>query len=112
VRPQVTIWFHQPQALVDLSGGSLRIERKFAELVGLPVRMLERYPGSAVSWENSELPGTTAFVVELPPGPLGSTAITRYSNAVLTLGEERVARPMGAGASHSCCRGSSGPPAG
>jgi protein MpaA len=104
VRPQITIWFHQPQALVDLSGGNPRIERKFAELVRLPVRMLERYHGSAVSWENSELPGTTAFVVELPPGPLGSTAITRYSNAVLALGEEQIARPMGAGASHSWSR--------
>ena len=36
VRPQITIWFHQPQALVDLSGGNPRIERKFAQLVGLP----------------------------------------------------------------------------
>src|SRR5262249_11021406 len=50
VRPQVTIWFHQPQTLVDLSGGDLRIERKFARLVGLPVRRLIRYPGSAINW--------------------------------------------------------------
>lgn len=89
VRPQITIWFHQPQTLVDLSGGNPRIERKFAQLVGLPVRMLQRYPGSAVSWGNSQLPRTTAFVVELPPGALGSAAVTRYSNAVLALANPR-----------------------
>jgi protein MpaA len=68
VRPQITIWFHQPQTLVDLSGGNPRIERKFAQLVGLPVRMLERYPGSAVSWGNSRLPGTTASSSSCRPG--------------------------------------------
>jgi hypothetical protein len=89
VRPHITIWFHQPQALVDFSGGNPRIERRFAQLVGLPVQMLERYPGSAVSWGNSRLPGTTAFVVELPPGPLSSAAVARYSHAVLTLANPR-----------------------
>lgn len=89
VRPQITIWFHQPQALVDLSGGNPRVEREFAQLVGLPVRMLQRYPGSAVSWGNSQLPGTTAFVVELAPGPLSSTAVARYTNAALTLANPR-----------------------
>ncbi len=85
VRPQVSIWFHQPQTLVDLSGGNPAIEHAFAELVGLPVKRLERYPGSAVSWENALLPGSTAFVVELPPGSLTKTAIKRYTNAVLAL---------------------------
>ena len=85
VRPQITIWFHQPQALVDLSGGNPRIERKFAQLVGMSVRELERYPGSAVSWGNSRMPGTTAFVVELPPGSLTTRAVTRYAEAVLVL---------------------------
>jgi protein MpaA len=85
VRPQITIWFHQPAALVDLSGGNPRIERRFAALVGLPVIRLQRYPGSAVNWSNAQLPGTTAFVVELPPGPLSRAAVARYSKAVLVL---------------------------
>jgi hypothetical protein len=38
-----------------------------------------------VSWENSVLPGTTAFVVELPPGPLSKAAVARYAHAVLML---------------------------
>src|SRR5947209_4903735 len=43
VRPRISIWFHQHQDLVDLSGGDPRIERKFARLVGLPVMRLTRY---------------------------------------------------------------------
>jgi protein MpaA len=85
VRPRISIWFHQHQDLVDLSAGDPRIERRFASLVGLPVMQLTRYPGSAVSWENSVLPGTTAFVVELPGGSLSRASVTRYVNAVLTL---------------------------
>ena len=85
VRPRITIWFHQHADLVDLSGGDPRIERRFASLVGLPVERLTRYPGSAVSWENSVLPGTTAFVVELPASSLSGNAVTRYVHAILTL---------------------------
>ena len=47
LRPRVTIWFHQPLALVDRSGGSedLRIERRFARLSGLPLRRIPPLPG-------------------------------------------------------------------
>jgi protein MpaA len=85
VRPRITIWFHQHANLVDLSGGDPRIERRFASLVGLPVVRLARYPGSAASWSNSVLRGTTAFVVELPAGSLSRASVTRYAHAVLTL---------------------------
>src|SRR5947209_4631206 len=37
LRPTVSIWFHQPYGLVDESGGDLRLERRFALLVGLPL---------------------------------------------------------------------------
>jgi len=83
VRPSISIWFHQPLGVVDLSGGSAALERDFAHLVGLPVTRLTRYPGSAAGWENHRFPGTTAFVVELPPGPLSHAATARYADAVL-----------------------------
>ena len=85
LRPRVTIWFHQPLGLVDESGGSLAIERSYAEDVGLPLRRLPRYHGSATSWQNARLPGSTAFVVELPGGPLAATAVARQRDAVLAL---------------------------
>jgi murein peptide amidase A len=87
VRPAITIWFHQPEGLVDLSGGNAAVERRFARLVELPVLRLTRYPGSAVGWENWRMPGTTAFVVELPPGRLSPPAVRRYASAVLQLAD-------------------------
>jgi len=89
VRPGISIWFHQHERVVDESGGDLAIERRFSKLVGLPLRRLPREPGSAVGWENHRLPGTTAFVVELPAGSLSSAAADRYARAVLALPDRR-----------------------
>jgi murein peptide amidase A len=82
-RPRVTIWFHQPLGVVDESGGSVAIERRYAALTGLPLRRRPRYPGSSASWQNHRLPGTTAFVVELPPGKPSSASASRYAHAAL-----------------------------
>jgi murein peptide amidase A len=82
LRPRITIWFHQPLGLVDESGGNPMIERRFAHLAGLPLRRLTRYPGSAVGWQDHQLPGTTAFVVELPPGRPSPAEVTRWATAV------------------------------
>jgi protein MpaA len=85
LRPVVTIWFHQPLGLVDRSSGDAAVEDWFAALVGLPVRQLVRYPGSVPTWQNHRFTGTTAFVVELPPGQLTARASARYARAVLRL---------------------------
>jgi protein MpaA len=82
LRPRIAIWFHQPLGLVDESGGSPAVERRFARLSGLPLKRLTRYPGSAVGWQNHRLPGTTAFVVELPAGRVQPAAVRRYVRAV------------------------------
>ena len=82
VHPRVTIWFHQPLGVVDASGGSLRVEQRFANRVGLPVRQLPRYRGSAASWQNHQSSSSTAFVVELPSGVLSDTTVERYAHAV------------------------------
>ncbi len=87
LRPDLTIWFHQPFGLVDRSGGDPAVERRFADLVGLPLVDLSRPPGSASSWQNRVLPGSTAFVVELPR-VVGAPLIGRASRAVRTLASE------------------------
>ena len=66
LRPTVSVWFHQPVGVVDESGGSVAVETRFSQVLGLPLRRLERYHGSATSWENVTFPATSAFVVELP----------------------------------------------
>jgi protein MpaA len=85
LRPQVTIFFHQPLGLVDESGGDARVERRFARLSGLPLRRLPRYRGSAVGWQDHRLPASTAFVVELPPGRLTPPRTARLAQAVIAL---------------------------
>ncbi len=85
VRPQITIWFHQPLAVVDESGGNLGIERSFARMVGLPLTRLERYRGSAASWQDYRMRGSTAFVVELPPGRLSATLEAQANSAIRRL---------------------------
>jgi murein peptide amidase A len=87
VRPRISIWFHQPLGLVDRSGGSPVVERRFSHLSGLPLRQLTRYPGSAVGWEDHVLKTSTAFVVELPRGRLSARASRRLARAVVALSQ-------------------------
>jgi len=86
--PDVTIWFHQPFGLVDRPEGNPFAARRFAELIGLPlVRLPGPYPGSASRWQNHRLPGTTAFVVELPR-QVNSLLVEQGTAAVLELARE------------------------
>jgi len=88
VQPDLTIWFHQPFGIVDRSGGDPFVERRFSELIGLPlVRLHGRYPGSATRWQNHTFPGTTAFVTELPASVSGAL-VGRAAAAVRTLAAE------------------------
>jgi protein MpaA len=85
-RPQISIWFHQPFGLVDLSGGSAALERRFARLAGLPARRLAPLPGTATRWENFTFPHTTSFVVEMPAGRIRAQTAHAVAEAVLELG--------------------------
>src|SRR4029450_7597453 len=84
IEPDITIWFHQPLALVDASG-DLTIERRYARLVGLPLVYLGRLHGTATSWQQHVLRGTEAFVVELPGGVIRPRRARRFANAVYRL---------------------------
>jgi protein MpaA len=82
IKPRLSIWFHQPLGVTDRSGGDARLERRFAALSGLPLRRLQRYPGSITSWQNFSMRVGTAFVVELPAGAPSAHAVRRYTHAV------------------------------
>jgi N-acetylmuramoyl-L-alanine amidase len=92
LRPEITVWLHQPFALVDRSGGDVAVERRFARLARLPLRRIPPYPGTATRWQNHRLPGTTAFVVELPPGRIDRASVHRYSAALASLARWSVRR--------------------
>ena len=89
LQPRLTIWFHQHLDLVWASGGNRRVERAFARVSGLPYRPMPQLPGSAISWQNNTLPGTTAFAAELPAGKPGPKAVARYVRAVLAAARTR-----------------------
>ena len=83
IHPLVSVWFHQHLDLVWASGGNLRVERRFAQVSGLPYRRLPPLAGSAIDWQNHALPGTTAFAAELPAGWPSPAAVARYARAVI-----------------------------
>ncbi|MEA2266778.1 MAG: murein peptide amidase, partial [Solirubrobacteraceae bacterium] len=85
LHPAITIWYHQHAALVDDSGGSRAIERAYADRVGLPLRPYGTVPGSITRWQDATYRRDTAFVVELPAGPLSRAAVARHTNAVVAL---------------------------
>jgi protein MpaA len=85
LRPSVTIWFHQPQALVRAWGQSIPAARRYARLAGMRFRAIRWPHGSAPNWQNHRFRGAGSFVVELPPGPLTPRAANRQARAVLAL---------------------------
>lgn len=85
ITPDITIWFHQPLALVDESGGNVKVERRYSRLVRLPLENVGRKPGSVTRWQNHEYRGTTAFVVELPGGALPADRVRTCARAVFQL---------------------------
>jgi protein MpaA len=96
LRPAVTIWYHQPYgfAFPPGPGGDIGVVRDYARLTGYAIRNTRGivYTGTATMWEGATVPGSTAFVVELPAGRQPRRTITRHARAAL-----RVAR-LGRGA--------------
>jgi protein MpaA len=86
LRPNVTVWYHQHLALVTREpGGDLGLERRYAELAGLPLRWLGGFSGSVAAWQNATFPGTAAFVVELPAGRLTPAEVERHVRALVAI---------------------------
>jgi protein MpaA len=99
IKPAVTIWYHQHEDLVDMAGGDRGVARRYAHLAHLRATCLPFLPGTASGWSNHEFPRTTSFVVELPAGPVGSTALAAHLRAVraMELGQRVGARTSCAG---------------
>ena len=85
LRPDVTIWFHQPQGLVRAWGRSVAIAKRYARLSGMRFARLRRPPGAATAWQAGTMPASRAFVVELPPGELGLRETGPHALAILRL---------------------------
>jgi murein endopeptidase len=80
IRPAVSVWFHQPQAVVRAYGASVPVARRFARAAEARYRTLVWPPGSAARWQNGR--GERSFVVELGPGRVPPRTVTRYVRAL------------------------------
>ena len=70
----------------------------YADLAGLAATCLPFLPGTAPSWSNHTFSATTAFVVELPAGPVASGALARHLRALRGVERgERVGSRAGCG---------------
>jgi hypothetical protein len=87
IRPEVTIWFHQPQALVRAWGPSISVARRYAVLAGERYRSIRWPNATAPNWQNHRFPGAASFVVELPAGELSDPEARRHVDAILGLAE-------------------------
>jgi protein MpaA len=85
LRPDVTIWFHQPQAVVRAWGRSRGTARRYARLAGARYRSLPWPVGAATRWQNGL--GQISFVVELAAGALTDARAERHARAVLRVGD-------------------------
>jgi protein MpaA len=88
VAPAVTIWFHQHRAarpLVRAWGRSAPAGRLLADLAQIPFRLLPWPAGTAPNWQNHHFPGSSSYVVELPPGPLAPGLRSRLNDAIIRI---------------------------
>jgi murein peptide amidase A len=82
IKPTVTVWYHQAEDLVDMSGGDRGVARRYARVAQMRATCLPFLPGTATAWSNHDFPGTAAFVVELPSGAVSRSALRNQLRAV------------------------------
>ena len=90
LRPDLSIWYHQPWGAVLACHGNPRIAVEYARLVGMRTSCRGAgLRGTAISWETNTIPGSSAFVVEMPPGKTSGHSATRQARGALTVAEGR-----------------------
>src|SRR5262245_11660784 len=88
IRPDLSVWYHQPWGAVLACHGSPRIAVGYARLVGMRTSCRGAgLRGTAISWETHVVPGSSAFVVELPAGKIGTRPARHHAHAALTVAE-------------------------
>jgi murein peptide amidase A len=90
LRPDLSIWYHQPWGAVLACHGSPRVAVEYARLVAMRTSCRGKgLRGTAITWETHTFPGSSAFVVEMPPGRISGRTATRQARAAVTIAEGR-----------------------
>jgi protein MpaA len=90
IRPDLSVWYHQPWGAVLACRGRPSVAVHYAKLVRMGTSCRgEGLRGTAISWETHAFPGSSAFVVEMPPGGISAGGADRQARAALTVAEGR-----------------------
>ena len=88
IRPDVSVWYHQPWGAVLACKGKPKLAARYAKLVKMRGSCRGKgLRGTAISWENAEV-GGTAFVVEFPKGSVSQRTAQRHARAVATIADD------------------------
>jgi protein MpaA len=88
IRPDLSVWYHQPWGAVLACRGRPPIAAEYAKLVGMHTSCRGKgLHGTAITWETHAIPGSAAFVVEMPPGRISGASADRQAQAALTVAE-------------------------
>lgn|SRR4249919_1485046 len=90
IRPDLSIWYHQPWGAVLACRGRPPIAAEYAKLVGMTTSCRGKgLHGTAITWEMHTFPGSAAFVVEMPSGAISGGSADRQARAALSVAEGR-----------------------
>ena len=88
IRPDLSIWYHQPWGAVLACRGRPHIAAHYAKLVGMRTSCRGKgLRGTAISWETHAFPGSAAFVVEMPGGSIAAATAVRQARGALAVAE-------------------------
>ena len=91
VQPMVGLWYHQDANVISLGGARKEIPTAYGLLVGLEpgtVPCSQLCTGTAGTFANKAVPGSTNFLVELPASDqVDAAMIRRHAEAVLTVAQ-------------------------
>jgi N-acetylmuramoyl-L-alanine amidase len=86
IRPDLSVWYHQPWGAVVACHGKPRIAYRYAKLARMATTCQGKgLPGTAVSWQTHAFPGSSAFVVEFGSGRPSGRAIRRNARAAVAV---------------------------
>jgi protein MpaA len=90
IQPDLSIFYHQPWGAVLACHGRPQLGVEYAKLVGMRTSCRGNHlRGTAISWETNAVAGSSAFVVEMPPGGISGGTASRQARAALTVAEGR-----------------------
>jgi protein MpaA len=87
VKPELTIWYHQPLYEVYGSDPHVAVLKQYARLTHWPYRRLTAPPGAATRWERKRFPNGVHFVVEFKAGRISAATARRHAAAVIKLAQ-------------------------